>query len=89
MAAVVELAESGPDRAAGALLVAGSSLAVMSGLRFVRRAAKAGTPIVIVNRGATRGDALATYRIEMGTSEFLRALAQRRAADGQPQRLSL
>jgi NAD-dependent SIR2 family protein deacetylase len=89
MAAVDELAESGPDRAAGALLVAGSSLAVMSGLRFVRRAAKAGTPIVIVNRGATRGDALATYRIEMGTSEFLRALAQQRAADGQPQRLSL
>jgi len=65
----------------GALLVAGSSLTVMSGLRFVRRAAKAGTPIVIVNRGATRGDDLATYKVEAGTSEFLTALQVRRAAD--------
>ena len=40
----------------GALLVAGSSLTVMSGLRFVKRAARAGMPVVIVNRGATRGD---------------------------------
>jgi NAD-dependent SIR2 family protein deacetylase len=63
----------------GALLVAGSSLTVMSGLRFVRRAARAGTPVVIVNRGATRGDELATYRLEAGTSEFLTALAERRA----------
>ena len=62
----------------GALLVAGSSLAVMSGFRFVRRAAKAGTPVVIVNRGATRGDGLATWRVEAGTSEFLTALAAAR-----------
>lgn len=55
----------------GALLVAGSSLTVMSGLRFVRRAAAGGTPIVIVNRGATRGDELATYKLEVGCSEFL------------------
>jgi len=59
----------------GMVLVAGSSLAVMSGLRFVKRAARAGTPVVIVNRGATRGDALATYRLETGCSEFLTALA--------------
>ncbi len=59
----------------GALLVAGSSLTVMSGLRFVKRAARAGTPVVIVNRGATRGDDLATYRLEAGCSEFLEALA--------------
>jgi len=62
----------------GALLVAGSSLTVMSGFRFVRRAARAGTPVVIVNRGATRGDDLATYRLDTGTSEFLTALAARR-----------
>jgi NAD-dependent SIR2 family protein deacetylase len=62
----------------GALLVAGSSLTVMSGFRFVRRAAKAGTPVVIVNRGETRGDDLATYKLEVGTSEFLGALAERR-----------
>jgi NAD-dependent SIR2 family protein deacetylase len=59
----------------GALLVAGSSLTVMSGLRFVRRAAKAETPIVIVNRGETRGDPLATCRVDAGCSEFLTELA--------------
>ena len=59
----------------GALLVAGSSLTVMSGLRFVRRAARNGTPVVIVNRGATRGDELATYTLHAGCSEFLTALA--------------
>ena len=62
----------------GALLVAGSSLTVMSGLRFVRRAARNGTPVVVVNRGATRGDDLARERLEVGTSEFLQALADRR-----------
>jgi NAD-dependent SIR2 family protein deacetylase len=62
----------------GALLVAGSSLTVMSGFRFVRRAAKAGTPVVIVNRGQTRGDDLATYRLDAGTSELLTALDERR-----------
>ncbi|NGN92808.1 NAD-dependent deacetylase [Nocardioides sp. KC13] len=62
----------------GVLLVAGSSLAVMSGYRFVRRAAKAGTPVVIVNRGATRGDGEATYKLEVGTSEFLTDVAQSR-----------
>jgi len=62
----------------GALLVAGSSLTVMSGLRFVKRAAGAGTPVVIVNRGVTRGDDLAAYKLELGTSDFLVELAQRR-----------
>ena len=61
----------------GVLLVAGSSLTVMSGFRFVRRAAKAGAPVVIVNRGETRGDDLATHRLAAGTSEFLTALADR------------
>jgi NAD-dependent SIR2 family protein deacetylase len=57
--------------AAPALLVLGSSLTVMSGLRFVRAAAKRGVPVVIVNRGATRGDDLATHKLHHGTSEFL------------------
>jgi NAD-dependent SIR2 family protein deacetylase len=61
---------------AGALLVAGSSLTVMSGLRFVRHAAKAGKPVVIVNRGATRGDPLATVKVEVGTSEALTTFAR-------------
>lgn len=69
-AAVDALADLG-----GAQLVAGSSLAVMSGLRFVRRAARAGVPVVIVNRGPTRGDDLATYRLDVGCSEFLGELA--------------
>jgi NAD-dependent SIR2 family protein deacetylase len=56
---------------ADALLVAGSSLTVMSGLRFVRYAAKAGLPVVIVNRGVTRGDELATVKVEAGCSEWL------------------
>lgn len=63
------------DPADGALLVAGSSLTVMSGLRFVRRAAAAGVPVVIVNRGPTRGDGLAAYTIDAGCSEFLTGLA--------------
>ncbi|MCD6640741.1 MAG: NAD-dependent protein deacetylase [Nocardioides sp.] len=61
--------------AAGALLVVGSSLTVMSGLRFVRRAARQGTPVVIVNRGVTRGDDLATVKVDEGSSEFLTRLA--------------
>jgi NAD-dependent SIR2 family protein deacetylase len=56
---------------AEALVVLGSSLQVMSGLRFVRRAAKIGIPIVIVNRGATRGDELATVKIDDGVAETL------------------
>jgi NAD-dependent SIR2 family protein deacetylase len=45
---------------AAALLVLGSSLTVMSGRRFVLRAAKLGIPVAIVNQGATRGDPYAT-----------------------------
>lgn len=66
--------------AAEALLVAGSSLTVMSGLRFVRHAARRGVPVAIVNRGATRGDELAALRLDAGTSETLTALAEPDAA---------
>jgi NAD-dependent SIR2 family protein deacetylase len=48
---------------ADALLVAGSSLMVYSGFRFVRLAHDAGLPIAIVNRGRTRGDDLAELKI--------------------------
>jgi NAD-dependent SIR2 family protein deacetylase len=60
---------------AAALVVAGSSLTVMSGLRFVRHAAKDGKPVVIINRGATRGDDKATVKLEAGVSESLTWLA--------------
>ena len=49
---------------ADALLVAGSSLMVYSGFRFVRLAHEAGLPIAIVNRGRTRADDLAELKIE-------------------------
>ncbi|MFE5308584.1 NAD-dependent protein deacetylase [Isoptericola sp. NPDC056573] len=62
---------------ADALLVAGTSLTVMSGLRFVRHAAKADKPVVIVNRGETRGDPLATLKVDDGVTETLVALADR------------
>ena len=62
---------------ADALLVAGSSLTVMSGLRFVRHAAEAGKPVVIVNRGITRGDKYATVKIDSGTSDVLTELVRR------------
>ena len=63
--------------AAGALLVAGSSLTVMSGLRFARHAARTGKPVVIVNHGATRADELATVRLDLNTSVALTGLAER------------
>ena len=59
-----------------ALLVAGSSLAVMSGLRFVRRAHHNGRPVAIINHGATRGDQLADLRLDAGTSPTLTGLAE-------------
>ncbi|WP_212812303.1 MULTISPECIES: NAD-dependent protein deacetylase [unclassified Mycolicibacterium] len=60
---------------ADALVVAGSSLTVYSGYRFVRHAAAAGKPVAVINRGPTRGDALATVKIDSGCSEILALLA--------------
>jgi NAD-dependent SIR2 family protein deacetylase len=56
---------------AGSVLVLGSSLSVMSGYRFVRRAAARGIPVAIVTRSATRGDADATIRIHASLAETL------------------
>ena len=58
-----------------ALLVAGSSLTVFSGYRFVRHAASLGKPIAIVNRGPTRGDDLAAVKVDAGCSPILSLLA--------------
>jgi NAD-dependent SIR2 family protein deacetylase len=60
--------------AASSLLVLGSSLTVMSGLRFVRRAAALGVPVAIVNQGPTRGDDLATVKVEAPLGGTLAAL---------------
>ncbi len=62
---------------AEALLVVGSSLTVHSGRRFVVRAAELRLPIVIVNRGPTRSDHLATVRISDGATQALRGLLPR------------
>lgn len=62
------------DGAAG-LVVLGSSLAVLSGLRFVRSANKAGKPVVIVTDGPTRGDDLADYRSISRVGDFLETWA--------------
>jgi NAD-dependent SIR2 family protein deacetylase len=67
---------------AGELLwVVGSSLTVWSGFRFAKRAAEAGTPIVITNMGETRGDSLATLRIDAPLGRLLSRVAEELAAD--------
>lgn len=76
----VELAFDRLNRAQ-ALLVAGSSLTVYSGFRFVRQAAQDGKPVAIVNLGETRGDSLATIRIEGATGEVLSRIAELLSTD--------
>ena len=60
---------------ADALLVVGSSLAVFSGYRFVRRARERNIPVALVNLGPTRADGEATLRVEGRAGEVLAALA--------------
>lgn len=58
------------------LLVLGSSLTVMSGRRFVLRAAKLGIPVAIVNRGPTRGDGYARVVVDGALGTVLPELAR-------------
>ncbi|MGW3664643.1 NAD-dependent protein deacetylase [Streptomyces sp. NPDC005141] len=62
---------------ATSLLVLGSSLTVMSGLRFVRQAAQAGKPVLIVNRDPTRGDQHALTRVALPLGAALTIVAER------------
>ncbi|MFJ3818751.1 NAD-dependent protein deacetylase [Streptomyces sp. NPDC090056] len=64
-------------RGAASLLVLGSSLTVMSGLRFVRQAALAGKPVLIVNRDPTRGDRHAAARVALPLGAALTTVADR------------
>ena len=57
-----------------ALVVLGSSLTVMSGFRYVRHAAGLQRPVVIVNQGATRGDAYATATLDAPLGQTLTGL---------------
>lgn len=63
-------------RTSDALIIAGSSLVVNSGVRLVERARRRKLPVVIINRGATRSDAKAAVKIDAGTSEVLRTFAE-------------
>lgn len=62
---------------AAALLVLGSSLKVMSGYRFVRRAHARGIPVVIITRGPTRGDNEATHQLDAPLGATLTELVSR------------
>lgn len=66
------------------LLVLGSSLTVMSGRRFVLRAAQRGVPVVIVNQGPTRGDGHAVLRVDAPLGRLLPGLADRLLGGGSP-----
>jgi len=59
-----------------AVVVLGSSLTVMSGLRYVRRASSLGIPVLIVNQGTTRGDELAAARLDAPLGRTLTALVR-------------
>ncbi len=63
-------------RSSEALVVAGSSLVVNSGIRLLERARRRKLPVVIVNRGETRADSRATVKVDAGTTEVLRAFAR-------------
>jgi NAD-dependent SIR2 family protein deacetylase len=67
-------------KSADALLIAGSSLVVNSGIRLLDQATRRRLPIVIVNRGATKGDTRATVKIDAGTSETLVGLLEQLTA---------
>jgi NAD-dependent SIR2 family protein deacetylase len=63
-------------RASDALIVAGSSLVVNSGVRLVERARRRSIPLVIINREPTRADVWADATIAAGTSDVLPAIQE-------------
>ncbi len=60
--------------AADAMLIIGSSLMVYSGYRFVRRAHERQVPIIAINRGVTRADAMLSIKIEQDCGSVLEDL---------------
>ena len=62
--------------ASSAVVVLGSSLTVMSGLRYIRHASSLGIPVLIVNQGTTRGDELAAARLDAPLGSTLTALVR-------------
>lgn len=70
--------------ASDAVLVAGSSLMVYSGFRFVQAAAAAGKPVAAINLGRTRADELLTLKVALPCGEALSALVASTANEGSP-----
>lgn len=62
---------------ADAVLVAGSSLMVYSGYRFVEEAVAVGKPVVAVNRGRTRADSVLAHKVEGDVGIMLEKLTQK------------
>lgn len=62
---------------ADVFLVAGSSLIVNSGIRLLEVALRRKAPVIIVNRGITKGDGRATLKIDAGTTPTLLELTAR------------
>ncbi|MGV8968859.1 MAG: Sir2 family NAD-dependent protein deacetylase [Microbacteriaceae bacterium] len=62
---------------AEALVIAGSSLVVNSGIRLLDQATRKKLPVVIINRGATKGDVRASLKMDAGASETLVSLVER------------
>ena len=58
------------------VLVAGTSLAVLTGLWIVRQAMASGAGLVVINRGPTAVDGAADVRVQGGTSQALTPLAR-------------
>ena len=63
-------------RDAGALLVVGSTLQTLSGLRLVTAAKQVGARIAVINLGATRADPVADVLVAEHTSSVLTSLAE-------------
>lgn len=59
---------------AEAILVAGSSLTVNSGLRLVKQAINQEKPVVVVNLGPTKADGFVSVKINASTSNVLREI---------------
>jgi len=64
----------------GALIIVGSSLAVMSSYRILLEADRARKPIGILNLGPTRGEERATFRWRVGVKQGLEWLDQHLAS---------
>ncbi|WP_010202503.1 Sir2 family NAD-dependent protein deacetylase [Salinibacterium sp. PAMC 21357] len=65
-----QLASSLVDQS-DALIVAGSSLVVNSGIRLVERALRRHIPLIVINRGTTKVDRRADIKIDGGASDIL------------------